>query len=90
MSRSKHTYPSRIMFSTFGIAALIQCQSTLIELELAQSEAELKERRENTEVTLNLNDLDDRIKYMYRAQLQHIEERLAALEASIRRLESQR
>jgi len=61
----------------------------LIELELAKSEAELKERRENTEVTLNLNDLDNRIKYMYGAQLQHIEERLAALESSIRRLEEQ-
>jgi hypothetical protein len=47
----------------------------------------IEERRKNTEVTINLFDLDDRIKHTYSAQLQHIEERLAALESTIRRLE---
>lgn len=75
------------MSSTLEIAALIQCQVVLIELELAKTQEEIEERRKNTEVTINLFDLDDRIKHTYSAQLQHIEERLAALESTIRRLE---
>ena len=77
------------MSSTLEIATLIQCQVVLIELELAKTEAELEERRKNTEVTINLFDLDDRIKHTYSARLQHIEDRIAGLEGSIRRLEEQ-
>ncbi len=77
------------MSSILEIATLIQCKVVLVELELAKTEAEIEERRKNTEVTINLFDLDDRIKHMYGAQLQHMEERLAVLEGSIRRLEEQ-
>jgi len=76
-----------IMSSMPEIAALIQCQLVLMELELAKTEAEVNERRKNTEVKINLFDLDDRIKHTYSAQLQHIETRLAALESTLRRLE---
>jgi hypothetical protein len=36
------------MPSTLEIATLIQCQVVLIELELAKTEAEVKERQKNT------------------------------------------
>ncbi len=75
------------MSSMPEIAALIQCQVVLMELELAKTEAEIEERRKNTEVTINLFDLDDRIKHAYSARLQHIEDMIAGLEGAIRRLE---
>lgn len=75
------------MSSTLEIAALIQCQVVLVELELAKTEAEIEERRKNTEVTINLVDLDDRIKHTYNSRLQHIEDMIAGLEGAIRRLE---
>ncbi len=77
------------MPSTLEIATLIQCQVALIELELAKTEAEVKERQKNTEVTINLFDLDDRIKRLYGTQVQQLEDRIATLEGSIRRLEEQ-
>jgi TolA-binding protein len=77
------------MPSILEIAALIQCQVALLELELAKSEAEVEERRKNTEVTINLFDLDDRIKRLYGTQVQQLEDRIATLEGSIRRLEEQ-
>ncbi len=59
----------------------------MLELELAKSEAEIEERRKNTEITINLFDLDDRIKRLYGVQVQQLEDRIATLEGSIRRLE---
>ncbi len=75
------------MPSTLEIATLIQCQVVMIELELAKTEAEVKERQKNTEVTINLLNLDDRIKRLYGVQVQQLEDRIAILEGSIRRLE---
>ena len=75
------------MSSTLEIAALIQCQVVLMELELAKTQEEIEERRKNTEVTINLFDLDDRIKHTYNAHLQQIEDMIAGLEGAIRRLE---
>lgn len=54
---------------------------------MAKTEAEIEERRKNTEVTINLFDLDDRIKHTYEARIHHLESRIADLEGSIRRLE---
>jgi hypothetical protein len=75
------------MPSISEIAVLIQCQVVMLELELAKSEAEIEERRKNTEITINLFDLDDRIKRLYGVQVQQLEDRIATLEGSIRRLE---
>jgi hypothetical protein len=77
------------MPSISEIAALIQCQVVLLELELAKSEAEVEEHRKNTEVKINLFDLDDRIKRLYGVQVQQLEDRIAILEGSVRRLEKQ-
>jgi hypothetical protein len=77
------------MPSISEITVLIQCQVVMLELELAKSEAEIEEHRKNTEVTINLLDLDDRIKRLYGVQVRQLEDRIAILEGSIRRLEEQ-
>jgi hypothetical protein len=61
----------------------------LSQIGFHRSNAEIEERRKNTEVTINFFDLDDRIKHMYNARLQHLEDRITGLEGSIRRLEEQ-